>query len=126
MLLLFLSKTKYLKADTINYCATFLLTILSLYPPSTLFFLFFFFSSFFLSFLSFFFFFLFFFSFFFLTITYFVAPRFIFKRNMSHNYFVQNVVADGGEGIILRKCGSLYEPGRSYSLLKIKVFCYLF
>ena len=52
---------------------------------------------------------------------YFVAPRFQFKRNMSHNFFIQVIVPDGGEGIILRKCGSLYEHGRSFSLLKLKV-----
>jgi hypothetical protein len=57
----------------------------------------------------------------FLIVIDFVAPRFVFKRHMSHNYFIQNIVADGGEGIILRKCGSLYEPGRSFSLLKLKV-----
>lgn len=31
-------------------------------------------------------------------------------------------VADGGEGLILRKHGSLYEHGRSLSLVKFKVY----
>ena len=35
--------------------------------------------------------------------------------------FMQMAVDDGGEGIILRKEGSLYEPGKSLSLLKVKV-----
>lgn len=34
----------------------------------------------------------------------------------------KKVIKSGGEGIILRKFGSLYERGRSASLLKLKVF----
>lgn len=34
---------------------------------------------------------------------------------------VYHVVAEDGEGIIMRKCRSLYEPGKSSSLLKVKV-----
>lgn len=36
--------------------------------------------------------------------------------------FVQMIIEEGGEGIILQQVGSLYERGRSSALLKIKVF----
>lgn len=36
------------------------------------------------------------------------------------------IIDKEGEGLILRKCGSLYEPGKSYSLLKLKVFVLFF
>jgi hypothetical protein len=35
---------------------------------------------------------------------------------------VQNIIEEGGEGLILQRQGSLYERGRSPSLLKVKVF----
>lgn len=38
--------------------------------------------------------------------------------------FVQKIIEDGGEGIILQKGYSLYESGRSSSLLKLKVFTF--
>ena len=38
------------------------------------------------------------------------------------NMFLQNVTNDGGEGLILRKPISLWEPKRSYNLLKVKKF----
>ena len=34
---------------------------------------------------------------------------------------VKQIIADGGEGVILRKVGSRYEPGRTSSLYKLKV-----
>lgn len=34
---------------------------------------------------------------------------------------MEEVIKDGGEGIIMRKKGSLYIPGRSDSLIKMKV-----
>ena len=41
------------------------------------------------------------------------------------HYSLHQVVEDGGEGVILRKPNSLYEFGRSSSLLKLKVFCFV-
>lgn len=35
--------------------------------------------------------------------------------------FVQAIIDDGGEGIIMRKLDSLYEQGRSKSVIKLKV-----
>ena len=35
---------------------------------------------------------------------------------------VQQIIEDGGEGVILQKYSSMYERGRSASVLKIKVF----
>lgn len=35
--------------------------------------------------------------------------------------FAQNVIENGGEGVMLQKSGVLYEQGRSSNLLKIKV-----
>jgi ATP-dependent DNA ligase len=37
------------------------------------------------------------------------------------NGMVQEIINDGGEGIILRKVNSLYEYGRTSSLIKLKV-----
>ena len=34
---------------------------------------------------------------------------------------VQNIIKDGGEGLILRQINSFYEGGRSTSLIKLKV-----
>jgi ATP-dependent DNA ligase len=36
-------------------------------------------------------------------------------------FMLENITTNGGEGVILRKKGSLYEHGRSPSLLKFKV-----
>jgi hypothetical protein len=41
--------------------------------------------------------------------------------NTQLNLMVQQVINDEGEGVILQKCGSLYEPGRTPDLLKLKV-----
>ena len=35
---------------------------------------------------------------------------------------LEDIIADGGEGVVLRKPKSFYEQGRSPSLLKIKVY----
>ena len=35
---------------------------------------------------------------------------------------VQTVIDNGGEGLILQKCGSVYDVGRSESLIKLKVY----
>jgi ATP-dependent DNA ligase len=34
---------------------------------------------------------------------------------------VQEVIEDEGEGVIMRKVGSMYEHGRSPNLIKLKV-----
>ena len=48
-------------------------------------------------------------------------------QNNSHVVSImQQVVVNGGEGMILRKCGSLYHPGRSPNLVKLKVIIFLF
>eukprot|EP00026_Physarum_polycephalum_P004684 Phypoly_transcript_04707.p1 GENE.Phypoly_transcript_04707~~Phypoly_transcript_04707.p1 ORF type:complete len:664 (+),score=57.25 Phypoly_transcript_04707:58-2049(+) len=49
-----------------------------------------------------------------------LAPRLLCKR-AANVYMLHDIVTENeGEGIILRKKGSLYEPGRSLSLLKMK------
>ena len=50
-----------------------------------------------------------------------VPSRFLLCEKSHLNKVVQLVIEDGGEGVILRKIGSLYEQGRSQSLLKFKV-----
>ena len=37
------------------------------------------------------------------------------------NAMVGDIIEDGGEGGIMRRVGSLYEPGRTTTLLKLKV-----
>lgn len=37
-------------------------------------------------------------------------------------WIAQEIIGQGGEGIILQKIGSFYEGGRSMSLVKLKVF----
>jgi ATP-dependent DNA ligase len=37
---------------------------------------------------------------------------------------MQNIVEDEGEGVILRKCGSPYEHGRTPLLVKLKVYIF--
>eukprot|EP00026_Physarum_polycephalum_P001037 Phypoly_transcript_01038.p1 GENE.Phypoly_transcript_01038~~Phypoly_transcript_01038.p1 ORF type:complete len:1240 (+),score=185.34 Phypoly_transcript_01038:28-3720(+) len=49
-----------------------------------------------------------------------IAPRFLWNRNIPLNSAVQLIIDHGGEGLILRKFGSLYLHGRSQSLLKLK------
>eukprot|EP00026_Physarum_polycephalum_P000538 Phypoly_transcript_00539.p1 GENE.Phypoly_transcript_00539~~Phypoly_transcript_00539.p1 ORF type:complete len:959 (+),score=132.38 Phypoly_transcript_00539:57-2933(+) len=49
-----------------------------------------------------------------------VVPRIKCKSNEHLSQFVQGVIDAGGEGVILRKMNSLYEHGRSRSLVKLK------
>eukprot|EP00026_Physarum_polycephalum_P002429 Phypoly_transcript_02435.p1 GENE.Phypoly_transcript_02435~~Phypoly_transcript_02435.p1 ORF type:complete len:884 (+),score=75.70 Phypoly_transcript_02435:120-2771(+) len=49
----------------------------------------------------------------------FVALR-IYCTFWLQSWFVQCIIDSGGEGIILQRCGSFYEPGRSPSLIKLK------
>jgi len=42
------------------------------------------------------------------------------KRDKLH-WIVQQVIEGGGEGVILQQKASLYERGRSLSLIKMKV-----
>ena len=44
------------------------------------------------------------------------------KSDEQTGLLVASTIADGGEGLILRLCGSLYERGRSLSLIKLKVY----
>ena len=37
------------------------------------------------------------------------------------DWISQDIIEDGGEGVILRKVGSFYEHGRTSSLIKLKV-----
>lgn len=50
-----------------------------------------------------------------------VAPRISCESSGNLKLFVENIIEDGGEGVILRKHSSLYEPGRSQNLIKLKV-----
>ena len=50
-----------------------------------------------------------------------MAPRVLCKHSKHLNVLVQEVIDDGGEGVIMRKVGSLYEHGRSPNLIKLKV-----
>ena len=52
---------------------------------------------------------------------YIVAARLLCNKDTKINYLVQQIIDDGGEGAIIRKFGSFYDPGRSQSLLKLKV-----
>ena len=55
-------------------------------------------------------------------ITYMVASRFLLHSHSTTSpLFVSMIIEDGGEGVIMRRVGSLYEPGRSPSLIKLKV-----
>lgn len=47
--------------------------------------------------------------------------RMICKDEKHLGVTTQTIIDDGGEGVILRKVGSLYERGRNSSLVKLKV-----
>eukprot|EP00026_Physarum_polycephalum_P010951 Phypoly_transcript_11139.p1 GENE.Phypoly_transcript_11139~~Phypoly_transcript_11139.p1 ORF type:complete len:140 (-),score=7.12 Phypoly_transcript_11139:243-662(-) len=49
-----------------------------------------------------------------------VAPRIICKNTEQLEAMVCKILDDSGEGLILCKFGSSYEPGRSENLLKLK------
>eukprot|EP00026_Physarum_polycephalum_P001397 Phypoly_transcript_01398.p1 GENE.Phypoly_transcript_01398~~Phypoly_transcript_01398.p1 ORF type:complete len:808 (+),score=111.44 Phypoly_transcript_01398:465-2888(+) len=52
------------------------------------------------------------------------VPRVLSKHKYHINKFAQEIIDNGGEGIILREPDSLYIPGRSQSLFKLKsAFC---
>ena len=51
-----------------------------------------------------------------------MAPRVLGQDDEHLKFVLQSVIDDGGEGAILRKVGSLFEHGRSTSLIKLKVF----
>jgi len=53
---------------------------------------------------------------------YIVASRLRCESLQEMNKFLSLIIKDEGEGIVLRKPKSVYEQGRSPSLLKIKVF----
>lgn len=55
-----------------------------------------------------------------------VVPRVRLKNDKQVNYFLQNIINDGGEGVVVRKVNSIYEHGRTPSLLKLKVIKYYF
>lgn len=50
-----------------------------------------------------------------------MAMRVMCKDKFQLKLFVEKIINDSGEGVILRKRGSLYEHGRSPDLLKLKV-----
>lgn len=45
--------------------------------------------------------------------------------NKQLNWFIDEIIQKGGEGVILQKRGASYEGGRSHALLKLKVSYYL-
>jgi ATP-dependent DNA ligase len=45
--------------------------------------------------------------------------------NQTEN-FIKHIIKDGGEGIILQHTGSLYLPGKSHALFKLKVWFIFF
>eukprot|EP00026_Physarum_polycephalum_P000469 Phypoly_transcript_00470.p1 GENE.Phypoly_transcript_00470~~Phypoly_transcript_00470.p1 ORF type:complete len:781 (-),score=102.87 Phypoly_transcript_00470:244-2586(-) len=49
-----------------------------------------------------------------------LSPRILLRDHSLIQYFSKIILENGGEGIILRKCASLYEHGRSPSLIKLK------
>jgi DNA ligase-1 len=51
----------------------------------------------------------------------FVAPSTKCTGQTHLNEYMQNILQEGGEGVMLRRPQSLYEPGRSKSLYKFKV-----
>eukprot|EP00026_Physarum_polycephalum_P001621 Phypoly_transcript_01623.p1 GENE.Phypoly_transcript_01623~~Phypoly_transcript_01623.p1 ORF type:complete len:1048 (-),score=160.89 Phypoly_transcript_01623:116-2998(-) len=51
-----------------------------------------------------------------------VAPRILCKTPKQLHWLAQEIANDGGEGVIMRKVGSLYERGRNDSLKKLKAF----
>eukprot|EP00026_Physarum_polycephalum_P000339 Phypoly_transcript_00339.p1 GENE.Phypoly_transcript_00339~~Phypoly_transcript_00339.p1 ORF type:complete len:1688 (+),score=210.60 Phypoly_transcript_00339:78-5141(+) len=49
-----------------------------------------------------------------------LAPRFLCSSVVALTKILRQIVEEGGEGVILRKPRSLYDPGRSTSLVKLK------
>lgn len=50
-----------------------------------------------------------------------VAMRIKCSSSKQVKKMMENILSEGGEGVVLRKSGSLYSQGRSPSLLKLKV-----
>ena len=50
-----------------------------------------------------------------------VSARVMCVSAMHQQAFSQSIIDDEGEGVILRRCGSLYLHGRSRALIKLKV-----
>lgn len=50
-----------------------------------------------------------------------VVSRVMCQSNAHQHMFAQSIFNDGGEGLILRRFHSLYESGRTPSLIKLKV-----
>lgn len=50
-----------------------------------------------------------------------IAPRLQCPSKIMVNNFLKEMISQGGEGLMMRKCNSLYEHGRSSNLLKLKV-----
>ena len=51
-----------------------------------------------------------------------MATRISLLDHAAMNKLLQTMIENGGEGLILRKKDSLYESGRTRSLLKLKVW----
>jgi len=51
---------------------------------------------------------------------YIVVPRVICASNKHLTTHLQNIIEDGGEGVIVRQRRSFYVPGRSPLLIKLK------
>ena len=54
------------------------------------------------------------------------AARVLCAHRRRLAYALQQVLADGGEGVVLRKPASQYEHGRSTNLIKLKVSFFFF
>jgi ATP-dependent DNA ligase len=52
-----------------------------------------------------------------------LAYRILGNNELTLNQLLKYIIEEAGEGVILRKCTSLYEHGRSADLLKLKVSC---
>ena len=50
-----------------------------------------------------------------------IAHRVMCKSKRHISAHLHGIVDENGEGVVLRKAGSLYEHGRNKSLMKLKV-----
>jgi len=50
-----------------------------------------------------------------------ISPRLLCLDRLHMDKYTQEIIQSGGEGVVLRKPNSLYENGRSHSVLKYKV-----
>lgn len=58
----------------------------------------------------------------FVDILYIPAPRIFVEGKLQITKSILQIINDEGEGVVFRRPGSLYEHGRSTSLVKYKVF----